>query len=1674
MKSFKKLLVSIMVMSLTIHPAFLDCLLAAHQYSVDDENLTLPEYSEPYQNPQDAIVEPPEPPEPPPPPPPPPPEPPAQENNEEEKAAAPETNEEDAPVVLASAGDVIDLNDGTKLTEQSDGTYKDEDGNKWIKSGDDQFMQLGFPAGNEITLNDENKTKLTSTNKYEINEDGTFPDLVWFTDEDGNRWDTFGGGFHQIDYKAQTEIPLSDGTVLKNDAAFTANNDGTFPGGVKLTDADGNRWVTTTEGAFQRIDVPANTEFKLTDGTTVLKNTTKFAYNDDGSIPDKVWFTDQDNNRWVTLDGGKFQQIDYKANSTITLSDGVTILTNTAAYSRNDDGTMPDKVWFTDQNNNRWESLGGGLKQIDYPANSKIPLSDGTILTNAEKFSYNDDGTLPDGIKFTDDKGNKWVSRGGQFARSEFQAQTTSIPLANGSVLTNAVPYELNADGTIPEGVLFTDQNGALWVSAANGQYNAFDPSKTPYSSLAIVKKLQGMNSADASALLATFNPGIAGLLMFGADGTTKVFTDQQISDMLKGMGTDSAATIVDLFSSFESRVPAVLGIMDPVAAGKILSSDKVRAMAAAYLLTQAGISRQQAGAILNNMDPGHAAQMANLFFLVGIQPIIHKDGAIIVRGTDGTRTTSPNPLPGTQNDFLTVPLGPEALAQISAFRAALGYMDPAKAAAIFANPDMSLTTAAKALYGMTGRVIGNDGDYNIYNNPSGEILAALGTLDPGRAQSINEILAHYKADAAGNVLTRGMTYDQIMSDTTRPLTAAEKEYYTTIFGWAPQSVKETFFQDTLNREFIRYNPGQYITENVAYGTQTVGAQGLGAERYYIKGVLSLGISGTTVDLAGKIAALSPTDAAKFLKSTDSATAAAILGDSRMVTKIGALSSTEAADFIKSIGVDSAAATILASGSVTVDKANEILGLLGKDKAGTILNAMDKTNAIKADAIRVKQGIDPDLSTMTADKVAEYLATLDPAKAAVKLERMGLENQIADFFKNNLGREPTAAEKDYWLTAAGKDAATLGDQMYRSVRGTAEYQAFAKQKITDFYKIILGRDPSVKEVSDWLWGTKSEYLDWSLEEIKMAFLGSAEFQAKTDKKTLAEYNALLGENTNAGARITEILASDKLTTDQASKILSAMIDLATTVVQEVVPGSGGEDTPVQYTSKTVVDTNLVAQILSWKSTDEAATFKGLSIDQAAAFLAGLGAEKAALVLNNNNMSVETAGAMLAKVQASNAQEVTDILTLLDKANKTKSDQVRAAIGAVPGKMGSDSSAQYLTTLDPVVAAAELAKLTPDQAVEILISPEMTLAAGEKILKATAADKEAAYISSTKMSVEMAVAILTKLKISDVKKYTDIMAQLALDTVNKDKIGQITTAMDKVPSSQKISSVEQSRLQGIYGAAPAFSTKEVIAGVNGAPESESWKYYDADGNVIGTRIVSNPGTYYEDGEGGYTTYGGYSATYYDISGKAITSQGGGFQKLSADKTKQLADVFQGVPVYTKTSHTFVQAGGAGGGVTEYYDENFKLLGTQGYSTRYAGVQGFITTLGGFKDKNGNEITAGEPQRMSNGGTKLINTDTATRTVTAGSEEETKLKAIFGIIPAIVHEYKQSYWWNGLGGTSNGEGFNAPAQWASKGLITGYYDAAGNYLGSKRTTTGTNWMGEVYSVDQWYDRNGDSIA
>ncbi|MDD5348103.1 MAG: DUF4214 domain-containing protein, partial [Candidatus Omnitrophica bacterium] len=742
------------------------------------------------------------------------------------------------------------------------------------------------------------------------------------------------------------------------------------------------------------------------------------------------------------------------------------------------------------------------------------------------------------------------------------------------------------------------------------------------------------------------------------------------------------------------------------------------------------------------------------------------------------------------------------------------------------------------------------------------DIMTALTALDADRAANIKEVVTYLNTNKNTAGTGALLAYS-------RPLTTLESEYYSKILGFTPSAIREVLQSNgTTKREFT-YGVIHGATDMETLATSTVSADG---------------VETFSREINATVAALTTDDAAKVLNFLGTATAA----------------------------------QVFASGAIAADKSAEILGKLGTAKTATILENAEKTNAIGADVLKVNLGIEPDLSAKSADEAAEYLAGLDPAEAAMKLERMGYEQQIDDYYQTIMGREATAAEKEEWLLKISSNPT----------------QTFAAMQIEEFYHVILGRQSDAAGLANWVSNFNN---GMSLEQIKDYFLTCTEFKAKAEQKTEAEYDALLSGTWDGGSRIAEVLASDKVTVAQASGILGAMIDLDTT-------GSNNQD--------------IAAQALTWEPVDASAAFQGLSAEKAAAVLAGLGTQKAGQVLGSSEMSAEDAGAILAAGSASNSAAVSSVLALLDTTNKGKSDQIRAIIGAVPGKMTSDASAQYLAGLEPAAAQAELVKLTDDEAAAVLASSSLDATSAAKIIKTMAADKAAAYMVSEEMTEEAAIAMLTTLKITDAAKYKEIMAKLALDTADKARVDAITAALATVPDAQKVSATEQTKLQSIFSYTPAFYTKEVLVGTSGAPDSETWKYYDVEGSLIGTRVVSNPGRLTGGGEEAVTiVYDGYKDTYYDRFGTAVATSGSGFGKLSADRAAAVSAVLQGQAVYYKsTNYKYVNSAPYGSTSTlEYYDENFNLLGTQKYSQ----TNGAGENYGDVFDKTGKKIAEGTP-------------------------------------------------------------------------------------------------------------------
>ncbi|MFA5100759.1 MAG: tetratricopeptide repeat protein [Candidatus Omnitrophota bacterium] len=148
-----------------------------------------------------------------------------------------------------------------------------------------------------------------------------------------------------------------------------------------------------------------------------------------------------------------------------------------------------------------------------------------------------------------------------------------------------------------------------------------------------------------------------------------------------------------------------------------------------------------------------------------------------------------------------------------------------------------------------------------------------------------------------------------------------------------------------------------------------------------------------------------------------------------------------------------------------------------------------------------------------------------------------------------------------------------------------------------------------------------------------------------------------------------------------------------------------------------------------------------------------------------------------------------------------------------------------------------------------------------------------------------------------------------------------------------------------------------------------------------------------------------------------------KKLSAEEQKELKDIFGVAPVTSKTISL------CGGTTISYYDKDGNLVGTFKKTT---GTQYDI--LGTYYDKNGNVI--------GREGTAL------------SPDEQAALKKIFGTTPA---RSGPTYMWTTT---------TIPP---STGYTTNYYDADGNFIGSKVVKdTNTGVHSETY-----YDKDGKKI-
>ncbi|MFA5099513.1 MAG: hypothetical protein WC547_01330 [Candidatus Omnitrophota bacterium] len=157
------------------------------------------------------------------------------------------------------AGEDIQLTGNVTLTVQTpfcrntDGTYPtnvvlvDSDNNKWTITSDGSFRQT---TTRTITLTDQ--TVLTTTTEFAFTDDGGVPAGIRFTSANGKTYvSATDGQFEQIGFIAGEIITLTGGATLTVQTPFCQNTDGTYPTNVVLLDAENNEWTITSDGRFR-------------------------------------------------------------------------------------------------------------------------------------------------------------------------------------------------------------------------------------------------------------------------------------------------------------------------------------------------------------------------------------------------------------------------------------------------------------------------------------------------------------------------------------------------------------------------------------------------------------------------------------------------------------------------------------------------------------------------------------------------------------------------------------------------------------------------------------------------------------------------------------------------------------------------------------------------------------------------------------------------------------------------------------------------------------------------------------------------------------------------------------------------------------------------------------------------------------------------------------------------------------------------------------------------------------------------------------------------------------------------------------------------------------------------------------------------------------------------------
>jgi flagellar motility protein MotE (MotC chaperone) len=478
-------------------------------------------------------------------------------------------------------------------------------------------------------------------------------------------------------------------------------------------------------------------------------------------------------------------------------------------------------------------------------------------------------------------------------------------------------------------------------------------------------------------------------------------------------------------------------------------------------------------------------------------------------------------------------------------------------------------------------------------------------------------------------------------------------------------------------------------------------------------------VSAMTTDQAVKILSsdkMNPKWSAYILTQVKTETAVAILTamDKGVAATIFSGMDTAAAATIAGAMEPAKAAAIFANDKFSVDDASRILYGMDATKAAGILQQLDLVNSAKSADLRAKLGIGSnDISKMLPEVAAEFLSKMDPAKAAAELIKLDREAAGAILASLKLSAEQTA--KIFEAMEADKAATIMSSSNYRNANYDKTAEVFDKMSVDAAVKILTSANMD-KNVA-------ASLLDYMSTEAAVKIV------SKMDVNTAVTFMNMM-HSAAAG----KVLAG--LDVDFAVNILNNP-DLGGDKAGYMLNWAGAEAAANILTKLAAIDNHRAAAILYYSGYSNAYAcaeiVNALSTDVAAKIFTSVNmhAETAALVLSMDKISVEKASEILSKVKATDAQKVTDILANLDGINLAKSDQIREKIGLAVdiSTMTPEAAAEYLSKLDPAVAAAKLAKLAADKAADIMFSSKMTLDAAAKIFNNLTADQAAEILTA---------------------------------------------------------------------------------------------------------------------------------------------------------------------------------------------------------------------------------------------------------------------------------------------------------------------------------------------------------